>query len=93
MNIKIQLFCVVEEILRIEVTRMTYKAIVIDYAPKAKEMAAAIERTANERAQEGWELMTFSVTNSAKAILVFRLPNAAQQQGKPITEEIDNETR
>ena len=72
---------------------MTYKAIVIDYAPKAKEMAAAIERTANERAQEGWELMTFSVTNSAKAILVFRLLNAAQQQGKPITEEIDNETR
>lgn len=56
---------------------MTYKTIVIDYAPKATEMAAAIERTANERAQEGWELMTFSVTNSAKAILVFRLPNAA----------------
>ena len=93
MNIKIQQFCVVEEILRIEVTSMTYKTIVIDYAPKAKEMAAAIERTANERAQEGWELMTFSVTNSAKAILVFRLPNAAQQQGKPIPEEIDNETR
>ena len=93
MNIKIQLFCVVEEILRIEVTSMTYKAIVIDYAPKAKEMAAAIERTANERAREGWELMTFSVTNSAQAILVFRLLNDAQQQGKPITEEIDNETR
>lgn len=72
---------------------MTYKTIVIDYAPKAKEMAAAIEITANERAQEGWELMTFSVTNSAKAILVFRLPNAAQQQRKSIPEEIDNETR
>lgn len=72
---------------------MTYKTIVIDYAPKAKEMAASIERTANERAQEGWELMTFSVTNSAKAILVFRLSNVAQQQGKPIPEEIDNETR
>ena len=56
---------------------MTYKTIVIDYAPKAKEMAAAIERAANERAQEGWELKTFSVTNSTKAILVFRLPNAA----------------
>ena len=72
---------------------MTYKTIVIDYTPKAKEMAAAIERAANERAQEGWELMTFSVTNSAKAILVFRLPNAAQQQRKSIPEEIDNETR
>lgn len=72
---------------------MTYKTIVIDYAPKATEMAAAIERAANERAQEGWELMTFSVTNSAKAIMVFRLPNAAQQQRKSIPEEIDNETR
>lgn len=37
--------------------------------------------------------MTFSVTNSAKVILVFRLPNAAQQQRKSIPEEIDNETR
>ena len=28
---------------------MMYKTIVIDYAPKAKKMAAAIEQTANER--------------------------------------------
>ena len=53
---------------------MTYKTIVIDYAPKAKKMAAAIEKTANEKAQGGWELVTFSVTNSGKAILVFRVP-------------------
>lgn len=55
---------------------MTYRTIVIDYAPKAKEMASAIERTANEHAQVGWELVTFSVTNSAKALLVFRVPDA-----------------
>ena len=54
---------------------MTYRTIVIDYAPKAKEMASAIERTANERTQNGWELVTFSVTNSARAILVFRVPD------------------
>ena len=54
---------------------MTYRTIVIDYAPKAKEMASAIERTANERAQNGWELVTISVTNSARAILVFRVPD------------------
>ena len=36
---------------------MTYKTIVIGYTPKAKERAAAIESTANERAQEGWELI------------------------------------
>ena len=60
---------------------MTYKTIVIDYAPKAKKMAAAIENTANEKAQDGWELVAFSVTNSAKAILVFRVPeNAPQEQ-------------
>ena len=39
-------------------------------------MASAIEHTANERTQNGWELVTFSVTNSAKAILVFRVPDA-----------------
>ena len=64
---------------------MTYKTIVIDYAPKAKKMAAAIEEKANEMAQNGWELVTFSVTNSAKAILVFRVPEDALQ--KKLTEE------
>ena len=76
----------------IELTSMTYKTIVIGYAPKAREMAAAIERTANERALDGWELVTFSVTNSAKAILVFRVPNAVRQK-EPISEESDNENR
>ena len=52
----------------------------IDYAPKAKKMAAAIENTANEKAQDGWELVTFSVTNSAKAILVFREPDTVPQE-------------
>lgn len=34
---------------------MTYRTIVIDYSPKAKKMAAAIEKITNERAKEGWE--------------------------------------
>ena len=55
---------------------MTYRTVVIDYAPKAKKIASAIERTANERTQNGWELVMFSVTNSAKAISVFRVPDA-----------------
>ena len=59
---------------------MMYKTIVIDYAPKAKKMAAAIEQTANEKARSGWELVTFSVTNSAKAILVFRTSEEAPQE-------------
>lgn len=53
---------------------MTYRTVVVEYAPKAKKMAVAIEEAANEYAKKGWELVTFSVTNSAKAILVFRVP-------------------
>lgn len=52
--------------------QMIYKTIVIDYAPKAKKMAASIEEKANEMSKKGYELVTFSITNSAKAILVFR---------------------
>lgn len=59
---------------------MTYQTIVIGSAPKAKKMAAAIEEKANEMAQTGWELATFSVTNSTKAILVFRKPGDARQE-------------
>lgn len=50
---------------------MTYKTVVIDYAPKAKKMAEAVEKTANEQVQDGWKLLAFSITNTAKAILVF----------------------
>ena len=53
---------------------MRYRTMVVDYAPKAKDMAEAVEQAANERAQDGWELVTFSVTNAAKAILVFQVP-------------------
>lgn len=53
---------------------MTYKAIVMDAAPKAKKMAAAIEEKANELAKSGWELVSFCVTGSDKAIVVFRVP-------------------
>lgn len=50
---------------------MTYKTVVIDYAPKAKKMAEAVEKTAKEQVQDGWKLLTFSITNTAKAILIF----------------------
>ena len=65
---------------------MIYKTIVIDYASKAKKMAEAIEKNANEMVQAGWELVTFSVTPSAKAILLFRIPEDAPrdaQEGAP----------
>ena len=51
---------------------MIYKTVVVDYAPKTKKMAALIEEKANEMLKNGYELVTFSITNSAKAILVFK---------------------
>ena len=59
---------------------MTYKTIVIDNVAKAKKMAAAVEKKANGMAQNGWELVTFSVTTSAKAILVFRMQGSIQDE-------------
>ena len=68
---------------------MTYKTIVTDYAPRAKKMTAAIEKIANEKAQEGRELVTFSVTNSSNAILVFRVPDVAPQGNTMREEAVD----
>lgn len=69
---------------------MNYKTIVIDYAPKAKKMAAAVERVANEYAQRGWEMISFSVTPSAKVIALFRVPEGETAQD-PQTQEPDGE--
>ena len=49
-----------------------YKTVVIEYSPKADDMAWKIEEKANEMLQEGFELVTLSITGSAKAILVFK---------------------
>lgn len=54
---------------------MAYKTIVVDYAPKAKIMAAEVEDAANEMERDGWELVTFAITGSAKGILVFHQPD------------------
>ena len=49
-----------------------YKNVVIEYSPKADDMAKKIEEKANEMLQKGFELVTVSITGSAKAILVFK---------------------
>ena len=43
-------------------------------------MAASVEEKANEMAREGWELAAFSITLSARAILVFRRGESAAAQ-------------
>ena len=52
-----------------------YKTVVIGYLPKADDMAKKIEEKANEMLQEGYELITMSITGTAKAILVFKKAN------------------
>ena len=49
-----------------------YRTIVVKYSPKAKEMASKIEDAANRMEQEGFELISCSITPSSKGILVFR---------------------
>ena len=48
-----------------------YKTEIIEYAPKAVDMAKKIEEKANHM-KTGYELVTVSITGSAKAILVFK---------------------
>ena len=57
---------------------MKYKTVVLKYNPRAKKMAEEVEKVANEYAGKGWKLATFSVTLSAKAILVFEVPDTKQ---------------
>lgn len=49
-----------------------YKTIVVDYEPIAKNMADTIEEVCNKQLIEKRELVTFSITSSDKAILVFK---------------------
>ena len=51
---------------------VAYKTVVIDYSPKAGEMADRICLAANEMSRKGFELVSATTTGSAKGILVFR---------------------
>ena len=53
---------------------MRYITKVVEYQPRAKEMAEELEQIINQvYRQEGGELVTFSITNSAKASLIFKV--------------------
>lgn len=49
-----------------------YKAVVIEYSPKADNMAQRVEEKANEMLKDGYELVTLTETTTAKAIFVFK---------------------
>jgi hypothetical protein len=47
-----------------------YKTFVIDYHPQAVKMAASLEEKANAIAEDGFRVLSFSITNSGKAIIL-----------------------
>ena len=49
-----------------------YKTVVIEYTPAADSKAEKIEDKSNEMLSKGFELITMTITGSAKAILVFK---------------------
>lgn len=55
-----------------------YKTVVVKYSPKAKEMAARIEDAANKMEQDGFELVSCSITPSSKGILIFKKAAAGE---------------
>ena len=48
------------------------RCIALPYTPSAEKTAQAIETYANQKEKEGWELITCSITPSARAILILR---------------------
>ncbi|SEA18547.1 hypothetical protein SAMN02745687_02075 [Lachnospiraceae bacterium NK3A20] len=64
-----------------------YRTVVMKYQPKAKEMAASLEKLANDMEAVGMQLVTFSVTESSKAIAVFQGSDEAVKTYDAMQEE------
>ena len=57
-----------------------YKTFVIEYSPSTNKMATLIERSANEIAGKGFEVISFSVTNSGKAIILAKVADGTKER-------------
>lgn len=57
-----------------------YKTFVIDYSPRAEKMATLLEEKANEAEEAGCEVVSFSITNSGKAIMLAKTSNDPQER-------------
>ncbi len=58
-----------------------YKAFTVGYHPKAKDMAAAVECMANEIAEQGFRVVSMSITGSGKAIILAQGTGTATNDG------------
>ena len=57
-----------------------YKTFVVDYSPRAEKMALLIEKEANEVEKLGYEVISVSVTNSAKAVILARAATGRREE-------------
>lgn len=48
-----------------------YKSVILGYAPKAKDCGRAVEEEANKQEKEGFTLVSFAISPSAKPVLIF----------------------
>lgn len=60
-----------------------YQTVVIKYAAKAKDMAAQVEKTANDMEREGYRLVSFAAMPSAKGVLVFHRESPEEEPSSP----------
>ena len=57
-----------------------YKTFVIEYSPSTNKMATLIERSANEIAGKGFEVVSVSITNSGKAIILAKVADDTKER-------------
>ncbi len=57
-----------------------YKTFVVDYSPGTGKMALLIEKEANEVEKLGYEVVSVSITNSAKAIILARAATGRREE-------------
>lgn len=57
-----------------------YKTVVLTYDPRANGIAKAVEEEANRQEADGFELVSFAITPSAKPVLIFHKADIAPKQ-------------
>lgn len=60
-----------------------YKTFVIGYNPIAQNMAEEIEKKSNDLARDGYSVLSFSITNSGKAIILAVPEDRSVKNRKP----------
>ena len=57
-----------------------YRTFVVGYNPVAEKMANLLEEKANEVERSGYKIVSFSITNSGKAIILAKANTDPQER-------------